>query len=316
MIIYDIYFISISTMFTFHKLYFSANESYLIFFLNSWELNPYPCSVEGGLNIFYHESGISSLHWLRSLWKVKSSMALYAQDPKADLYRAFGAYMLGKPAAEVSADERQLAKVAQLGLGFGAGAATFQRVAKLMGGIELTFDQAEETTHKWRTEYAAIVDGWQTCHNALLDISSGKEKHIDPWGLTHTEKEGIRLPSGRLIRYPDLRKEENEEGKKEWVYARGRHQAKIYAGKIVENIVQSLARDSIFDCAIDFFVATGRRFRPALRVHDELVYVVPSSEAEALLAELQAAMARPPRWWPDLIVSSAGGIDQCYGAAK
>ena len=250
------------------------------------------------------------------LWKVKSSMALYAQDPKADLYRAFGAYMLGKPAAEVSADERQLAKVAQLGLGFGAGAATFQRVAKLMGGIELTFDQAEETTHKWRTEYAAIVDGWQTCHNALLDISSGKEKHIDPWGLTHTEKEGIRLPSGRLIRYPDLRKEENEEGKKEWVYARGRHQAKIYAGKIVENIVQSLARDSIFDCAIDFFVATGRRFRPALRVHDELVYVVPSSEAEALLAELQAAMARPPRWWPELIVSSAGGIDQCYGAAK
>lgn len=83
---------------------------------------------------------------------------------------------------------------------------------------------------------------------------------------------------------------------------------------IVHNCVQALARDSIFDCALEYFKRTG--LRPALRVHDELVYVVDEGPADELLAELQRVMRTPPKWWPELVVWSEGDAADTYGAAK
>ena len=81
-----------------------------------------------------------------------------------------------------------------------------------------------------------------------------------------------------------------------------------------ENLVQALARDTIADNALDFFKSS--RMRPALMVHDELVYVVPEREGEAVLAELQSIMRTPPKWWPELVTESEGSIAHTYGAAK
>ena len=169
------------------------------------------------------------------LWKVQESMQLYTKDRKADLYRAFAAVHYGVPPEQVDKGQRQLAKVAQLGLGFGAGWRMFQKVAKLMGGLTLTDDDAEAVTLAWRTQYAEIVGGWRTCHASLQDIYEGVERTIDPWGLCTTCKDGIRLPSGRLIRYPGLHIEYDANEKPEWWYGQGRHRARIYAGKITEN---------------------------------------------------------------------------------
>lgn len=202
----------------------------------------------------------------------------------------------------------------QLGLGFGAGWRTFQKVAKLMGGLELSEEDAEAVTVAWRAQYAEIVRGWKLCHASLGHIYDGVEQPIDPWGLCVTCAEGIRLPTGRIIRYPDLRSEHNEDGSKEWVYGRGRHKARIYAGKVDENCVQALARDVIAGNALDFFKRT--KLRPALMVHDELVYVVPESDAQAALDELQAIMRTPPKWWSSLVTWSEGDVADTYGAAK
>ncbi|MGB4467537.1 MAG: DNA polymerase [Azovibrio sp.] len=328
-----------------------------------------------------------------------------------------------------------------LGLGFGAGSITFQKVAKLMGGVDLDADESRDIVSVWRAAYTEIADGWKTCHDALKWISAGVEKAIDPWGLTWTCAEGIRTPKG-LIRYPHLRKEE-----KDWVYGEGRNKARIYAGKVTENClaegtlvltdsgwkpieavsredkvhdgdnwvhhagtvfksvqpcvtvdgvlmtadhevldeqgtwkeasqiqrpfrpairstdrlepvaqqrqamvlggqaqgykvfdiinagpqhrfvvlgeggpfivhncVQHLARCVIADNALAFRKATG--LSPALMVHDELVYVVPEAEAEAMLATLQGFMRTPPAWWPELVTWSEGDIADTYGAAK
>lgn len=248
------------------------------------------------------------------LWKVRESMDLYYSDSEADLYKAFAAARYRIPVDEVTKAQRQLAKVAQLGLGFGAGWRTFKTVAKTMGGLDLTDEDAEGVTSAWRTQYAEITRGWRTCHARLDDIYNGEKVYIDPWDMCHTEKEGIRLPSGRLIRYPGLHQEIDKDGKSEWWYGTGRHKARIYAGKIDENIVQALARDIIADNAVDFFKASG--LRPALMVHDELVYVVPDSEAEAVLDGVQKVMRTSPRWWPELVVHSEGDIADTYGAAK
>lgn len=223
-----------------------------------------------------------------------------------------------------------------LGLGFGSGHATFQRIAKVMGGIDIPLGGVDPQTGEimegkngeptckdlvdtWREAYCEIVQGWRECGRALLYIDQDMEKEVDPWGLVHTTPEGFRLPSGRVIRYPDLRQEEDGQWpdgrpRRSWFYAHGRHKARITGPKADENIVQALARDSIFDCAVEYFRLTG--LRPALRVHDELVYVVDETRASELLDTLQGVLRTPPKWWPQLVVWSEGDTAKNYGAAK
>ena len=251
------------------------------------------------------------------LWKVPSTMALFTNDPQADLYRASGAIAHGVSAEEVSKDQRQVEKTKHLGLGFGAGKVGYQRAAKTLGGLTLTLEEAQDHVDAWRAQYPEIAGrdgGWKTCHARLIDMQAGDEIPIDPWGLCHTTHEGIVLPSKRVIRYPGLRQERNADGGREWLYGSGRHETRIYAGKIVENIVQALARDILAGHALEFFKRTGWRY--ALTVHDELVYVVPESMAAGLLDTLQSIMRTPPRWWPELVTWSEGDFAHSYGDAK
>ena len=126
--------------------------------------------------------------------------------------------------------------------------------------------------------------------------------------------EGLKTPKG-LIRYPDLRIERNEDdNRKEFMYGNGRNKARIYAGKIDENIVQHLARCVIADNALTVQQVTG--LNPALMVHDELVYVVPNEEAQGVLDTVQNVMRTPPNWWPELVTWSEGDIADTYGDAK
>lgn len=285
------------------------------------------------------------------LWKVPSTMALYASSPdKADLYRSFAGKELYRiPEDQVDDAQRQIGKVAQLGLGFGAGAATFQRIAKTMGGVNMPLDKGpppdewfdpdgyplphavaayeqwrdtvdcKTVVNAWRSAYQPIAAGWTTCGGSLEYIQKGVKREVDPWGFVTTCAEGLRLPSGRLIRYPDLRIEDDgywPDGrqKRSWVYSHGRHKAYLTGPKVDENIVQALARDSVFECALRFFRLT--RLRPILRVHDELIYMFPESEAQDLIALLQKTMRTPPSWWSELVVWSAGGLGATYGSAK
>ena len=247
------------------------------------------------------------------LWKVKQSMDLYSTDAKADLYKSFAAARYGIDESEVTKDQRQLAKIAQLGLGFGAGAPTFRKVAKLMGGLDLSEAESLEVVTAWRDTYHDIVKGWKSFQSSLPNIQQGIETAIDPWGLCVTEKHAVRLPSGRKIYYPGLTKEVDN-GKSEWWYGSGRSRARIYAGKGVENLVQALARDVIAEHAMTMFKRTG--YRPSLAVHDELVYIVPETVAHDALDELQGIMRKGVSWWPELITWSAGDVGDTYGEVK
>jgi DNA polymerase len=242
-------------------------------------------------------------------------MALYQADPeKADLYKDFASRLYDVPVDEVTKAQRQVGKVAHLGLGFGAGAATFQKVAKLMGGVDMDLDEAREVVETWRSAYSEIVRGWRTCHEALPAIMRGATgRPVDPWGMIVPVPEGLKTPKG-MIRYPDLRTERNDDNRVEFVYAHGRNKARIYAGKIDENIVQHLARCVIADNALIVQRRTG--LTPALMVHDELVYVVPEDEAETVLETVQQTMRTPPDWWPELVTWSEGDIADTYGDAK
>lgn len=249
------------------------------------------------------------------LWKVPYAMELFKESPdKADLYKYFAAHDLYNiDERDVTKEQRQVGKVAHLGLGFGAGGATFQKVAKLMGGVDMDLDESTRTVNTYRAAHREIAEGWKTFQAHLPKIAQGVDSSIDPWGMCITEKNAVRLPSGRRIYYPELVREVDN-GKSEWWYGQGRARARIYAGKGVENLVQALARDVVAEHAVLFFKATG--YRPVLSVHDELVYVVPEEAAEDLLGILQNIMRRGVSWWPELVTWSEGDVADCYGEAK
>lgn len=264
------------------------------------------------------------------LWKVPYSMALWQGNPKADVYRAYMAQRLGIEPHEVTDEQRYASKVENLGLGYGMGAPKFQFTARVNSGLILTLDEAQISVSAWRELHPEICRGWQKCHEALEYIAAGKEIAIDPWGLFTTCKEGIRLPSGRLILYPNLRKEKrleyprNPDGtpdtsreprlKVDWVYGDGRHKARIYAGKVDENIVQAGARDVVYEALFDIYKQTGHVH--SHEVYDEGVWVVPEAEASDFLELVQRRMRTPPAWWPELVTYSEGHVGACYADAK
>lgn len=247
------------------------------------------------------------------LWKVPSSMQMYQEDVVADLYKAFASQLYGILPEEVTKDQRQVGKISQLGLGYGAAAITFRKVAKIMGGVDLSDEEAARVVKTWRNSYKAIVGGWKSFQSALPDMVYGSKRQIDPWGFCHTEKGAVRLPSGRLIRYPHLRTQDDE-GRQQFYYGEGRHKSSIYAGKGVENIVQAISRDIINDNVLEFQKVTG--LNPSLLVHDEAVYVVDEKDAGELLGVLQDIMRTSPSWWPEIVLWSEGDMADTYGDAK
>lgn len=250
------------------------------------------------------------------LWRVAYAMELFRKNPaKADLYKHFAANELYHVLeAEVSQQQRHVAKQAHLGLGFGAGAGTFLQLARIVGGVkDMDLEEATRVVNVYRGAHPEIVAGWRTCHDQLPYIAQGIERAIDPWGLCWTEKDAIRLPSGRRIHYPGLHSR-RENGRIEWWYGEGRHKARIYAGKIDENIVQALARDVLAEYVDLFYLETG--LSPVLSVHDEPVYITPENDARDHLAVLQRIMRSPVSWWPELITWSEGDIADSYGEAK
>ncbi len=252
------------------------------------------------------------------LWQVPSSMALFQASPdKADLYKDFASTLYDVPLEDVTKPMRQIGKIAHLGLGYSASTKTFQRIAKMMGGVELSESEAASVVAKWREEYPEIVQGWTTCQGAVWAMASGREIPIDPWGLCRTGKDCIHLPKGTL-RYPGLRQEWSDKTQRqEWVYGTGRNKSKAYGGLIVENLCQALSRTVMADAILAFAnTPLGQRYPLAHCVHDEVVYVVRDEDADEVLAAVQQLMRTPPSWFPELITWSEGSYARRYGLAK
>ncbi len=245
------------------------------------------------------------------LWQVEDSMALYAEDPEADLYKSFAAKLYGKPKADITKDERQFAKLCQLGLGYGMSAAKFRLTAHQQG-VTLTPEAAEHAVATWREFYFNIVQGWSRCGDAIKSMARGTYLEIDPWQHCKTGKDTIHTPHSRL-RYPDLRREEDKEtGRSNWVYGQGRNRRKLYGALGVENLVQHLARTLM----AEQMLAISKELPIALSVHDEVVCVVPEHKAKDVLHFMLGTMKTSPLWWPELVLWAEGDIADSYGQAK
>jgi DNA polymerase len=126
-------------------------------------------------------------------------------------------------------------------------------------------------------------------------------------------KKGIRLPNGLYIKYPNLRKVENENGKQEYVYDTRKGKAiipnRIYGGKVVENVCQALAR-----IIIGYQMLTiAKKYKVVMTVHDAIAIVAPEAEKETAQEFVEMCMRLRPDWALELPLDCESGVGVSYG---
>lgn len=245
-----------------------------------------------------------------------------------DTYCVLAGKIYNRVVTKGDKNERQLGKVAKLGLGYSMGAAKFVTAVRAMAPAVYKAGFSDATAAQvvqvYRSAHPAVTTLWKRAEDALKWIQKGVDGvDIDPAGVLKTCKEGILLPNGMKIRYPELQFKPKVYGVDDpqagWTFWNGKAREKIYGGKVVENAVQSLARIVVMDqtmLIVKRFKKLGPQYRVVLSVHDEAVSVVPTDDAIEELEYMNWAFRQSPAWMPGLPLFSEGGIGDRYGDSK
>jgi hypothetical protein len=193
---------------------------------------------------------------------------------------------------------------------------TYEKNLELMAAIPRTCTDSELLVHcvcakkiidKYRDAAQDVQALWTLC-NELIGRSLFNGKQYKYKCLTF-DKERIMLPSGLSLRYPQLHQHVLN-NKAQWVY--GEHGKKLYGGKLVENIVQAVAR-----CVMtDGMLRIQERYRCVLTVHDEAVVLVPEHEVEEAEPWVLQQMTADPWYMPGIPLDAETGNAVRYGDAK
>lgn len=247
-------------------------------------------------------------------WLAEQDDLVEAFDKGEDVYKIMASAIYDKPIEEINKDERFIGKTTVLGAGYGMGAAKFQVQLKAMG-VELGKEECENIIRVYRKTYTAIPDLWQEADSALESIANNQPALLGRKGVLQvTGFDGILLPNGLRLKYPELRFESSEEGgRPEMVYDQKKGRAtltsKMYGGKCVENICQALARIIIGEQML----MVSRRYKVAMTVHDAVVAVVPESEAEEGQRFVEECMRMRPKWASGLPLNCESKVGASYG---
>lgn len=115
------------------------------------------------------------------------------------------------------------------------------------------------------------------------------------WGPMEVKDHRLWLPNGLPLIYETL-EWDPETG--EWWLRTRRGWTKMYGAKLVENVVQALARVKIGEDMLRIHRETGLRI--VSMSHDEPWVLLPdSSEAPALLKFCVSVLASSPAWLPE-----------------
>jgi hypothetical protein len=238
-----------------------------------------------------------------------------------DVYCVMGGRIYNRVITPADENERQLGKVAKLGLGFGMGPEKFYDTARVWGVKGLTGSMAEVAVQVYREGHPRVMALHTRCENSFPYMRGGSPYEIDPRGILKVAKGCVLLPNGLTIRYPELHKgmieKQGASGpyqKEGWKYNSGKYGwVSVYGGKVVENIVQALARIIVIQQTIQL---RKRYKRVVLSVHDEAVVCVPFAQAEACMAAAIEEFRTPPKWALDIPLNAKAAFNVRYGDAK
>lgn len=225
-------------------------------------------------------------------------------------------------ANRIGSDDRQLGKVAVLGLGFGMGSVKFVDAAKTYG-ITLTDERAQEVVSAWRKANSKIVSFW-------YDLERAARAAIERDDETEVGKCRVRmargklagsmliiLPSGRHLVYRNARLE-FVDGKSNITfdgtnqYTRNWEAVRTYSGKLAENVTQAVARCLLADAMLRM---EQQGLNIVASIHDEVVCEVAENNGADALDAMKQIMATGPAWAKGLPLGGAGWFGPRYGKA-
>jgi DNA polymerase len=231
---------------------------------------------------------------------------------KEDVYSIFATKIYGRPISKVNPVERFVGKTCILGLGYGTGKLKLQHTLKTTPpGAIVTEDEAESYVKTYRSDNDKVIQLWRDGDKVIQDLANWEDTKPYTYGKHKcllVTKEGITLPNGLMIRYPEL-KLNTEESKSQYVYKSRKGPVSIWGGSLVENVVQALARIVVGEQMLKI----RERYKIALTVHDAAVVVVPEAEKDEALAYIVECMSVAPDWARGLPVTCEAHYGQSYG---
>lgn len=251
-------------------------------------------------------------------------------------------------------EERQMSKRVKLGFGFGMGWQQFgisvRREAKGKDGKPLVLADAfcVKVHGIYRKKHPMVLKLWRRCDLALKAIANGDiGVNVDYRGVVKTCKDGLVMPGGLKILYPDLKfepemtinpdyqsfvvngglppddvpelipfKDKWGNPRGEWTFWNGKHRERIYGPKVTENIIQCLARICVFKQCLEASKELRGVAKWCLSSHDEGGFTTHAWNGGLVLETLMRHMRVSPAWAPDLPVNCEGGVHNRYGFAK
>lgn len=227
------------------------------------------------------------------------------EDPYCDL----ATRIYGRVITKEDKAERGTGKQGRLSCGFGSGWLTFQKTAKL--GIYgppqiLSEGECRRIVDTYRQAHPAIVDMWKEAGRMISRLAGGEPT---VWRDVMQVRDGrIYGPNGSWLDYSTLRYDREIDS---WIVSKRNGWSKLYGGKLVENVIQWLAR--IIISQVMLRVRAARGWLPVMTTHDEIVYLIKADGREDdELAWLIAEMCREVPWLPGLPLGAEGGVDVNY----
>lgn len=253
-------------------------------------------------------------------WLAGEEILLKTFREDGDVYKVMASRIYSLPADEIQKNQRQVGKMAILGLGYGMGAKKFIDSCKAQAGVELQEDEAKAVVQLYRATNKNIVRFWAELNQAAIDAvkEAGSIKRVGP--ITYTYRGGYLwcvLPSKRPLAYARPRVVEREtpwgstseavsfEGIDSFTKKWDRHE--LYGGLLAENVVQAVARD-IMAAAMLRLEDAG--YPIIMSVHDELVAEIP--EGFGSVAEFEKIMCQTPDWADGCPINAEGYISKRY----
>ena len=225
------------------------------------------------------------------------------------IYEASASKMFGVPMSEIHKGSplRQKGKVAELALGYGGGVNAL-RTMDPKWAATATEEELQELVDSWRASNSAITIFWRDCENKAKTAIADRVEVAGQMGLKFIGTPDylfVALPSKRRLAYREARLEDSKFGSK--ITYMGMNQTtntwerqETYGGKLVENIVQAVARDCL---AVAMQRVDTCRYTIVMHVHDEIVV---ETDRDSALEDITNIMSQPISWAKGLPLRADG----------
>lgn len=229
-----------------------------------------------------------------------------------DVYSIFASKIYEREISKANPVERFVGKTCILGLGYGTGALKLQHTLKTSPpGADLTEEQCKDIVSLYRETNDKIIQLWRDGDEVIQDLASWgntKPYYYGKHECLYISKEGVRLPNGLHIRYPELYLN-TDENKSRYMYKSRKGPVSMWGGSLVENVVQALARIIVGEQMLKI----NERYRVVLTVHDAAVIVVKKEELDVAMKYITDVMSTPPNWAAGLPVACEANYGESYG---